>query len=89
MLRAASSAIHGRVWSNFKLFRDFMVVLVICKNEVDPIKNEDARMFTKLYINFSDAQGQITKETVVVNGRYLNFIQAFMHVLLTCKNEGD
>ena len=29
-------------------------------------------MFTTLYINFSDAQGQITLELVVVTGRNLN-----------------
>ena len=48
-----------------------MVVLVTCKNE-DPIKNEGARVFTTFYINFSDAQGQITLELVVVSGRNLN-----------------
>ena len=45
-----------------------MVVLVTCKNEEDPIKNEGARVFTTLNINFSDAQGQITLESVVVSG---------------------
>ena len=49
-----------------------MVVLVTCKNEEDPIKNEGARVLTTLYINFSDAQGQITLELVVVSGRNLN-----------------
>ena len=29
-------------------------------------------MFTTVYINFSDAQGQITLELVVVSGRNLN-----------------
>ena len=48
-----------------------MVVLVTCKNEEDPIKNEGARVFTTLYINFSDVQGQITLELVVVSGRNL------------------
>ena len=38
----------------------------------DPIKNEGARVFTTLYINFSDAQGQIALEFVVVSGRNLN-----------------
>ena len=28
-----------------------MVVLVICKNEKDPIKNEGARVVTTLFIN--------------------------------------
>ena len=49
-----------------------MVVLVTCKNEEDPIKNEGERVLTTLYINFSDAQGQITLELVVVSGRNLN-----------------
>ena len=49
-----------------------MVVLDTCKNEEDPIKNEGARVLTTLYINFSDAQGQITLELVVVYGRNLN-----------------
>ena len=35
-------------------------------------KNEGARVVTTLYINFSDAQGQITLESVVVSGRNLN-----------------
>ena len=49
-----------------------MVVLVTCKNEEDPIENVGPRVFTTLYINFSDAQGQITLELVVVSGRNLN-----------------
>ena len=49
-----------------------MVVLLTCKNEEDPIKNRGARMFTTLYINFSDAQGQITLELMAVSGRNLN-----------------
>ena len=36
-----------------------MDVLVTCKYEEDPIKNEGARVDTTLYSNFSDAQGQI------------------------------
>ena len=54
------------------LFQDFIVVLVTCKNEEDPIKNEGARVFTTLYSNISDAQGQITLELMVVSGRNLN-----------------
>ena len=44
-----------------------MVVLVFCKNEERPIKNEGARVFTTLYINMSYAQGQINPESVVVS----------------------
>ena len=49
-----------------------MFVLVTCKNEEELVKNEGARVLTTLYINFSDAQGQITLELVVVSGRNLN-----------------
>ena len=49
-----------------------MDVLVTCKYEEDPIKNEGARVVTTLYSNFSDAQGQITLGLVSVSGRNLN-----------------
>ena len=70
--RTAYSAVHGRIWLNFKLVQDFIIVLVTCNNEEDPIKNEGARMFTTLYINFFDAQRQTTLELVVVSCRNLN-----------------
>ena len=62
-----------------------MVVLHICKNEEDPIKNEDARVLTSLYVAFSDAQGQLTPKSQAEFCR----IQAFIVVLVTCKNEKD
>ena len=34
-----------------------MAVLVTCKNEEDPIKNEGTRVITTLSINFKDPQG--------------------------------
>ena len=49
-----------------------MVVLVTCKNEGDEIKNEGARVLTTLYIDFSDAQGQLTPQSVVGFGQILN-----------------
>ena len=59
-----------------------MHVLVTCKNEDDRIKNEGARVPTTLNSNFSDAQGQITLELVVVSGRNSNsFTLIFMSSL--------
>ena len=49
-----------------------MNVLITCKYKEDPIKNRGARVFTTLYLNFSDAQGQITPESVVISGRNLH-----------------
>ena len=37
-----------------------MGVLVACKSEEDAIKNEGDRVVTTLFIDFSDAQGQLT-----------------------------
>ena len=42
-----------------------MGLLVACKNEEDPIKNEGARVVTTLFINFSDTQGQLTPKSVM------------------------
>ena len=49
-----------------------MDVLITCQYEEDLIKNRGARVFTTLYINYSDAKGQITLELVVVSGRNFN-----------------
>ena len=57
---AAYSAVLGRILLKFKLVRDIIDVLVTCKYEEDPIKNEGARVLTRLYDVFSDAQGQLT-----------------------------
>ena len=32
---------------NYKLVRDFIVVLLTCKNEDDPVKNEGARVLAR------------------------------------------
>ena len=63
---------HNLIRLNFKHSQNFIVVLITCKIEDDPRKNEGARVSTTLYINFSDAQGQITPESVVVSGQNLN-----------------
>ena len=67
-LWGANSTVLGPIWPNFKLVRDVMDVLVTCKYEEYPIKNEGARVVTTLYINILDAKGQITQESVVVYG---------------------
>ena len=57
-----------------------MVVRVTCKDEEHPIKNEGSRVFSTLYINFSDAQGQITPDAVVISDRNLN---SFKHLCMS------
>ena len=67
-----------------------MGFLVACKNEEDPIKNEGVRVVTTLFINFSDAQGQLTPKSVS-NGILpkFNLIEALIVFLIVCKNEED
>ena len=45
---AANSSVPGRIFSNFEPNRDFIIVLVTCNKE-EPIKNEEARVFTRLF----------------------------------------
>ena len=49
-----------------------MSFLAACKNEEDPIKNERARVVTTLFIDFSDAQGQITPKSAMKSCRNSN-----------------
>ena len=49
-----------------------MVFLDACKNEEDPIKNEGATVVTTLFINLSEAQGQLTPKSVMESCRNSN-----------------
>ena len=65
--RVAYSAALSPIWP-FQTHPRLYDCSCTCKYEKDPIKNEGGRVFTILYINFSDAQGQIIPESVVVSG---------------------
>ena len=67
--------VPGQILLNFEPIRDIMGLLVACKNEEDPIKNEGARVVTTLFINFSDAQGQLTPKSVMESCRIVNSIK--------------
>ena len=62
-----------------------MGFLVACKNEEDPIKNEGARVVTTLFINFSDAQGQLTPKSVMESCRNSNSFGLLWLVLLSAR----
>ena len=49
-----------------------MVVLLTCKNEEDPIKNEGASVLTRLYLDFSHPQGQLTPQSMLKSHRNSN-----------------
>ena len=59
-----------------------MGFLVACKNEEDPIKNEGARVVTTLFIDFSDAQGQLTPRSVRESCQNSNSSKLLLLVLL-------
>ena len=62
-----------------------MGLLVACKNEEDSIKNEGARMVTTLFINLSDAQGQLTQKSVMQSCRHSNPSKLLWLVLLSAR----
>ena len=72
--RAANSEVSGGILPKFGPIQAFIVVLVTCKNEEDPIKNEGARVLTRfphyksMGVFFSDAQGQLTPQSLVESG---------------------
>ena len=85
LLRAANSVVHGRIWPNFNLIQAIMYVIITCKYEKDPIKNNRekvAKLFFKLTLSVAMETGGWT---------WSNFelIQAFMHGLIACKYEKD
>ena len=66
-----------------------MDVLVTCKYEEDPIKNKGARVFINIIHQFFR---RARADNSGVGGAIwpkFELIQAFMHVLVTCKNEND
>ena len=46
--RAANSAVRGRIRPKFELIKAYIVALITCKNEEDPIKNEGAINFSHI-----------------------------------------
>ena len=70
-----------------------MHVLVTCKNEDDSIKNEGARVVTTFPIIsvcfFSDAQGQLTPQSIIGFWPNFEFIRTLMLFRITCKNQED
>ena len=62
-----------------------MGLLVACKNEEDPIKNEGARVVTTLFINFLHAQGQLTPQSVMESCLNSNSSELLWLVLLSAR----
>ena len=81
-IKGCNSAALGLIWPKFEFCPDLLVLLVTCKNEEDPIKNEGTRVFTTLYIKIS--RRPRADNSGVGGGIWLKFelIQAYMHVIV-------
>ena len=62
-----------------------MGVLIDCKNEEDPIKNEGVRVVTPLFIDFSDTQGQVTLKSVMESSLNSNSAKLLQMALLPAR----
>ena len=65
-----------------------MVVLVSCKYEEDPIKNEGDRVLTRLYVVFRRSRAANSKVSGGILPKF-ELIQAFIVAPVTCKNDED
>ena len=63
-----------------------MAVLLTGKNEEVLIKNKGARVLTRLYTNFSDTTRAANSAVSGGIWQKSKLIQAFMVVIVTCKN---
>ena len=75
----------NQILLNFEPIRDIMGLLVACKNEEDPIKNEGARVVKTLFINFSDAQGELTLKSMMESCPNSNSCEILWLVLLSAR----
>ena len=46
---AANSMVRGSIWPNFKLIQALMYVIITCKYENDPIKNNREKVETLFF----------------------------------------
>ena len=92
--RADNFGVDGGIWPKFKLIQALMHVLLTCKNDVDQIKNEGARVFTRflpilVYVDFSRRSRAAI--SAVHSPIWPNFevVRDVIDVLVTCKYEED
>ena len=87
--RAANSTGCGQIGRKFELIQDYIVVLVTCKNEEAPIKNQSTRELTSLLLDFFRHSRVAYSEVGRGISPKFKFVQACMIVLITCKNKKD
>ena len=85
-LSAANSVVRGRIWPNFKLIPALMYVIITCKYEKDPIKNNREKGATPF---FQIITLSVATETSGRIWPIFKLISALMYVIITCKYEKD
>ena len=85
-LRAANSVVRGRIWPNFKLIQALMYVIITCKYEKDPIKNNREKGGNTVFQIITLSVAMETSGRIWPNFEH---IKASMHVLIACKYEQD
>ena len=88
--RAGYFIVSGLIWFKFELIQAFMHVLVSCKNEEVPIKIEALEWskhfsYCKSMGIFSDAQGQLTPQSIVGSGGISNSSETLWLSLLPAR----
>ena len=92
--RAANSEVSGGILPKFELIQAFNVVLVTCKNEEDPIKNEGARVLTRfsplqvygIFFSCSRAANSAVLSLILLK---FELVRDIIDVLVPCKYEED
>ena len=90
--RAANSEVSGGILPKFELIQAFIVVLITCKNEEVPIKNEGARVLTFPIISLWNFFRRSRAAYSAVLGRILlkfELVRDIRVVLITCKYDED
>ena len=73
--RAANSVVHGRISPNFELIQALMYIIVICKYEMNPIKNVRESVMTPF---FPTVTLSVAMETSARIWRIFELIQALI-----------
>ena len=91
---AANSNVSGGIPPKSELIQSFIVVLVTCKNEKDPIKNTGSKVLTRFSLHnengifFKRLRAAISAVCGQI-GPKIELIQDYIVVHVTCKNEED
>ena len=76
----------GLIWPNFELIQALVYVIITCKYEKDPIKNNREKEATQFFQIITLSVAMETSGRIWPN---FELIQALMYVIITCNYEKD